>query len=195
MADSACGEPAVTDPDSGMTVNPQNVTFCDVKAVLDANCASCHGATPVSGAPQLMTRAQLIANSPAGGTMLDRSIYLMGFTPLSGAMPPNVGSSAADIAVLEAWKKNGLPNCTLPPSDAGVDAGTMTPVCTSGRTWNFGTSGRTEMNPGEACVSCHTSRGRGPLDGFMGTVYPTVHELPLCMDTSVPGGLVVEILD
>ena len=51
------------------------------------------------------------------------------------------------------------------------------------------------MNPGEACQSCHQSRRRGPLAGFMGTVYPSAHEAPLCVVSSVPSGVSVEILD
>jgi len=172
------------------------VTWCDVKSLSDRQCVVCHGAMPINNAPVMMTRAQWLATSPLGGTMLDRAIARMQVLTLAAAMPPNVGGAPADVAMLEAWRTAGTPDCEV---DAGttepVDAGVVVPVCTSGRTWSLGTFGRGAMNPGEACASCHASRRDGPIDGFMGTVYPSLHETPLCMVTSVPSGLTVEILD
>jgi nitrate/TMAO reductase-like tetraheme cytochrome c subunit len=170
------------------------VTWCDVKALSDRQCVTCHGTVPINNAPVMVTRAQWLAASPLGGTMLDRAISRMKVLMLAAAMPPNVGGAPADIATLEAWRAAGTPDCevdagTQSPVDAGI------PMCSSGRTWSSGNTGRTAMNPGEACVSCHTSRRNGPIDGFMGTVYPTARETPLCMVTSVPAGLTVEILD
>jgi hypothetical protein len=175
-----------------------NVTWCDVQPMLDARCGSCHGAnvmTPQPGAPTLATRLQLLATSPMGGTMLDRSITRMSAMPVATAMPPSVGGTPADIALLEGWRSNGGADCA---SDAGTqpfDAGVVTPICTSNLTWTFGDNGGGSMNPGEACVTCHTTRHRGPVDGFMGTVYPTLHEKQLCMVGNIPSGLTVQILD
>lgn len=207
----ACGTTGIDDADAGTDAGTNmggtgggnggtgggtgTVTWCDVKPMLDQNCITCHGNPPLQGAPVLMTRDQFAAASPLGGTMLDRSIARMRVLTLAAAMPPSVGGTAEQIALMEAWRTNNLQNCDY---DGGVvepvDAGNVTPVCTSNQYWNGGTSGRTEMNPGEACQACHQSRGRGPLDGFMGTVYPTLHELPFCKATSVPAGLTVEIL-
>ncbi len=185
------------------------VGFCNVQPVLQAQCGSCHGTNPVSGAPQLMTRAQLTANSPIAGTMLDRSITRMETQPLSAAMPPNVGGSASDVALLKAWRTAGLVDCmtgtgggtgggtgTGGGAGTGGGGGTMVATtCASNIHWSFGNSLGAAMNPGEACAACHTSQGKGPLDGFMGTVYPAVHEGPLCTVTSIPTGVTVEILD
>ena len=76
---------------------------------------------------------------------------------------------------------------------ASID-GTAPTTCTSNLTWSFGDS-TAGMNPGEACISCHTTRNRGPRDGFMGNVYPTLHEQPLCVVSNIPSGLSVQILD
>ncbi|MFO0597921.1 MAG: hypothetical protein U0228_21645 [Myxococcaceae bacterium] len=206
-------------------------TFCEVEPILQGKCSSCHGTTPVSGAPQLMTRAQLIASSPAGGTMLDRSILRMETQPISAAMPPNVGGDAADVATFKAWRSAGAGECN-PNTGGGAGGGTgggtgggvgggvgggttgggvggglgggtgggtgggaAPEICTSNVKWAFGNSLGGAMNPGEACVTCHTQQHKGPIDGFMGTVYPTLHESALCSVTSVPSGLTVEILD
>ncbi|MFT3706240.1 MAG: hypothetical protein QM817_01110 [Archangium sp.] len=177
---------------------PTNVTWCDVQPMLDARCGSCHGAnvmTPQPGAPTLATRTQLLSPSPMGGTMLDRSITRMGAQPVAVAMPPSVGGAPADIALLEGWRSNNAANCSADAGTQPFDAGVVTPICTSNLTWAFGNSGNTEMNPGEACVTCHTTRHRGPIDGFMGTVYPTLHEKQLCMVSNIPSGLSVQILD
>ncbi|MBL8916678.1 MAG: hypothetical protein JNM17_38610 [Archangium sp.] len=177
---------------------PSNVTWCDVKPMLDAQCGSCHGAnvmTPQPGAPTLATRAQLRAPSPAGGTMLDRSIIRMAQLPVSSAMPPGVGGAGADVALLEGWRSNAGADCAPDAGMTPFDAGVVTPICTSNLTWSLGNNGGLAMNPGEACISCHTSRNRGPRDGFMGTVYPTLHETPLCVVTNIPSGLAVQILD
>jgi len=187
-----------------------SVTFCDVQPVIAAQCGACHGATPSSGAPQLMTVSDFAATSPRGGTMLDRSISRMTTNPPAAAMPPGVGGAASDVMLLENWRTNALAPCnpgTGGGSGAGGGSGTgggagtgggsgmVTPTCASNLTWSFGNSGNGAMNPGEACVTCHAARRRGPLDGFMGTVYPSAHEATLCMVSSVPSGLSVEILD
>jgi len=74
---------------------------------------------------------------------------------------------------------------------AGPDAGTAdggTPAtdpldsparCTSNKTWTGGDRGSASMNPGLACINCHSS-GDGPKFTVAGTLYPTGHEPNLC---------------
>lgn len=187
-----------------------SVTFCDVQPVLQAQCGSCHGASPTSGAPTLATRADLMASSTRGGTMLDRSITRMQAQPVSTAMPPNLGGSSSDISLFSNWRANGMADCATgggagggsgggtgggAGGGTGGGGGMVTTTCTSGVTWSFGDNLGSRMNPGEACATCHLSRRQGPVAGFMGTVYPGLHEATLCTVTSVPSGLAVEILD
>jgi hypothetical protein len=63
--------------------------------------------------------------------------------------------------------------------EAGVettnnDYGTAS-VCTSGKKWTFGTAGSSSMEPGRACIDCH-SMENAPTFAVAGTVYPTAHE-------------------
>jgi hypothetical protein len=179
------------------------VTFCDVQPVLQAKCGSCHGASPVAGAPTIMTNADLHASSTRGGTLLDRSIIRLSITPVATAMPPNLGGTPDDIQLFTNFRADGLPDCGGTGGGAGGGGagggagggGGVAMTTCAGSTWAYGNNLGIRMNPGEACQSCHQSRRRGPLAGFMGTVYPSAHEAPLCMVTSVPSGLSVEILD
>jgi len=66
----------------------------------------------------------------------------------------------------------------------GVDGGggdlpSTTVTCTSMTTWRQGNEGSTDMNPGQACISCH-EQGEGPILALAGTVYPTAHEPDNC---------------
>ncbi len=108
------------------------VTWCDVKPLLADSCGACHGAGTLT---PLTTRAELAALSSLGGTMAERALTRMKTMPLAAAMPPNVGGRAADVALLEAWRANGLADCGGAP-DAGSVADAGTPPgfsCTPGQ--------------------------------------------------------------
>src|SRR6478752_6771255 len=62
---------------------------------------------------------------------------------------------------------------------AGGDPFTVAPKCTSGTMWTQANRGSTEMNPGKACITCHSTMN-GPSLTIAGTVYPTAHEPDLC---------------
>lgn len=196
----ACGElppsDSLTDAgsngnaDAGLNGTGARVTFCEVQQLLQSKCWTCHGSNPVSGAPRLATKADLLASSTRGGTQLERSILRLQEQPVALAMPPNVGGTEADVNLLLDFRASNTPDCT-----STIDAGVVTPVCTSGRFWTQGNNGDERMNPGEACISCHTGRRFTPIYPYMGTVYPTLHEQPLCNAASIPANTVVEILD
>lgn len=201
LASLGCGQPPHSTPDAGGPGGPDaggftgtgaRVTFCEVQQLLQARCWSCHGTTPLPGAPQLVTKADLLASAPRGGTFLDRSILRLQEKPIELAMPPNEGGTEAEVNLLIDFRASQAPDC----GSGSLDAGTP-PVltCTSGRFWGMGNMGAEWMNPGEACISCHRTRRFSPLYGFMGTVYPTAHEQALCMATNIPAGTAVEILD
>jgi hypothetical protein len=59
------------------------------------------------------------------------------------------------------------------------DANASAPTCTSGMTWMYGDHGSSQMNPGRACIACHSTHDGPPLT-IAGTVYPTAHEPDLC---------------
>ncbi len=93
-------------------------------------------------------------------------------------------ASAPDDAAAPTW---------TPP------AGTNT-ACVSGTTWTRGNRGSQLMNPGQACIACHTSMREGPT-GLGGTAYYLDHEMNNCNGYSgrTPGGpsgtAYVEIVD
>jgi hypothetical protein len=75
-----------------------------------------------------------------------------------------------------------------PPSP---DPFAAAPACTSGTTWTKGNHGSAQMNPGLACISCHSTMN-GPELTIAGTVYPTAHEPDLCFGADgVDGAQVV----
>ena len=178
---------------------------CAVYDVLSVHCWSCHGSTPSGGAPQsLATLAALQAVSPGypGQSNAARAVVRMQSSSSPMPPPPNVAVPAADVGAFQAWVSAGTPagSCVTdggvppPPPDAGPpDPLGAAPTCTSGSTWTGGTHGSSDMEPGQACITCHRQEG-GPSFNVGGTVYPTGHEPDDC-NGSGAGGAVVTITD
>lgn len=98
---AACGPP----PPSGVDAGPPHLP-CDVQAILQARCWSCHGSPPSQGAPfPLLTQEHFLAPY-AGSTVRERAIGALesNFMPLNG---PPLG--AADKAVMFEWLDAGVP--------------------------------------------------------------------------------------
>lgn len=174
---------------------------CDVSAVLRANCWGCHAGT---FSPSLVSYANLTAPSAVdpAQTVLQRSIARIHAASSPMPPPPRAPVSPADVAVLEAWAASGAPmaSCDVDGGalpDAGPNPYDTPTVCTSGRTWLFGDWGTWDMQPGAACIQCHSRGGEGPRFEVAGTVYPTAHEPPNCngANGAAPGGAVVVITD
>jgi mono/diheme cytochrome c family protein len=88
--------------------------WCKAKAVLDANCAACHGATPAAGAPMaLVTYADTQKNGPVTKDQTLPALIKLRTHMTQGAMPPGGGLTPADLAVLDAWVDGGA----LPGAD------------------------------------------------------------------------------
>jgi hypothetical protein len=185
---------ATTAQPDGATVAPGIGGLpCDVGQVIASRCASCHGSG--SQTPRLASAADVTANA-------DRILARM--KDAANPMPPTYAggpASASEIAVVEAWVKAGKPAGSC---GAGSDAGSVgdgaPPVvapttCASGSTWTGGNRGSDDMNPGQACRSCHAGTGgEGPMLRYMGTVYPSLHEKDNC-NAKPSGKVAVEILD
>ena len=107
-------------------------------------------------------------------------------------MPP-----AAEVEAFAAWVEAGAPvgSCSgalPPPPPDPYD----TPVtCTSSTFWTGGDRESPNMNPGEACISCHTEEREGPDLTIAGTLYPTAHEPDDCNGVGRSSGAYVEITD
>jgi hypothetical protein len=162
---------------------------CDVANALVV-CQGCHGPSPTGGAPMsLVSRADLMAQSAqyAGQTQAERCVSRMQGNPSQMPPPPQAASPQADIDVISAWITAGYPVGSC---------GTQTSVCTSGLQGTMGES--SQMRPGEACRACHASTGgEAPMDKFMGTVFPTLHEPDDCVGASSQdySGVQVVVID
>lgn len=195
---AACG--SSVDANNTTGVKPGEGLPCDVTKVLQDKCWSCHGVTPVAGAPiSLATYDDLAgpAKSDASKTAAQLSVERMKST--SAPMPPGTGAMA-EAAVLEAWITAGMPqgSCGQVTDPFGGPL-----VCTSNQTWNLGDDVtdpmRPLMNPGQACNECHAKEliDLPPIFSVAGTVYPTGHELNNCIGVTGADivGMVVRVTD
>jgi hypothetical protein len=87
-----------------------------------------------------------------------------------------------------------------PHADAGTasdgavtDPFAAAPACTSGLTWTRGNHGDEDMNPGRACIDCHSQNADAPKLSIAGTLYPTGHEPDLCDGVSPSSGAQITI--
>jgi hypothetical protein len=96
-------------------------------------------------------------------------------------MPPSGPPSAATQAVLAQWVAAGMPSeqCDEPVADPfDVD-----PVCSTAYSWPEGNEGDEQMNPGMACITCHTQMSaeeETPDLIAAGTVFHKAHEPDKC---------------
>ncbi len=197
------GNPVTSDTDGG-TDNGLNTSGkgagtgaatglpCDVQQLLENRCIGCHlGPSP----KPLLTYADLTAASAtAGKNMAQQSLARMQNAASPMPPAPAVAPDPSEIMTFSNWVTAGTPmgmSCTSLP-DGGVEGGTTgtnynTPtICTSNKTWNGGNNGSSSMQPGAACITCHTMKG-GPAYKVAGTVYPTAHEPNECNGSTGAG--------
>lgn len=164
---------------------------CDVAQLLETYCSACHG-TSGAQSVRLVSHDDLLRTSSFDPTKNEAQVSLM---RMQGKTMPPAGSAAPtaqEIAAFATWVQAGTPtgDCnTTPTGDAGPDPFAGPHVCTSGSYYSFGHN--TAMEPGNACISCHTQQGEGPRYRIAGTVYPTGHEPSRCKSTGVQGAQVV----
>jgi mono/diheme cytochrome c family protein len=81
-----------------------------IKAILDARCATCHAATPIAGAPNALH--DYASASAQAGRIHARAVVEL-------TMPPGAALSPEDRALIDAWFKGGAPE-GVTSDDAGV---------------------------------------------------------------------------
>jgi predicted CXXCH cytochrome family protein len=202
------GAPATTGGSSGTDARPSGSskdagappTVCAtgtipaaVQSVLATRCLACHGVTPIAGVPSSLASYgafAAMAKSDPTRSVADVSRLRIASTGTTRMPPaPLDPLPAAELQTLEAWFDAGMPlaDCSVstdggaPPADAAPvsDPFAVAPKCTSGTMWTGGTRGSGQMQPGEACIACH-SKGEGPRFAFGGTLYPSGHEPSEC---------------
>jgi mono/diheme cytochrome c family protein len=202
----ACGGP--TDPNGGTgggdnsgmggggTVDTSNHTVdtaslpCDVVAALSRNCASCHGSPATQGAHvSILSASDLQAPMPddMALTVGEASMYRMQSMGQS-VMPPPGGTPATanDILAISAYVGAGM----LPGSCTGMPTMPAPTTCPSNSMWMYGNAGSPIMNPGRACINCHTSLAPREKFAFAGTVFTDLHTKDLCSGAPPAGGQV-----
>ena len=170
---------------------------CEVRDLLTKYCASCHSDPPKNAPVALTTYAQLVAKSArdAKKSYAERSVVRM--MDNTNPMPPGPTATvpAAEVNAFQAWITAGMPSkkCEVMPPD---DPFSKPPTCSSGKTYS-GAGPKSEMNPGKACLTCHTMRGKAASVTLAGTVYITGHEPDLCLGGPAAGasGATVVITD
>jgi mono/diheme cytochrome c family protein len=143
---------------------------CDVETVLATRCWACHGDAPALGLPSLTSVAAFTSPATTEPTQTRGAVALSRMEATAQPMPPPPAARATadEIAVVSTWIAAGMP------------AGTgCAPVCSSGKTWTGGNQESPRMNPGMACIACH-SMDEGPRFSIAGTLYPTIHEPDRC---------------
>lgn len=94
------------------TTTPQDLGTlpCDVDKVLATNCRSCHGASPLFGAPMpLVTRADLFGTATSGKKYYEQMGVRIHDDARPMPQPPNARLSTADTATLDNWIAAGAP--------------------------------------------------------------------------------------
>lgn len=190
-------EPSGSASPSGDGGGAANGLPCEVDAILEKRCRSCHAG---ASSPQaLATYEDLTAPSkkdPARKVAI-RALERM-LSPTSPMPPPpNAKVPDAEVAVFRAWVESGMARgaCGVPEAGtSAVDGGAVKPssVCTSQKTWQTNKKGP-DMQPGRACITCHEGAEDKPVVWVGGTVYPTLHEPDQCY--GVPGGASVVVTD
>ena len=156
---------------------------CEVETVLNNRCWGCHGATPAEGLPALTTVAALRAPARSDASKTTAELALSRMQNDGAPMPPAPASRVTpdEIAVLAAWVSADYPSGTG-----------CAPICTSNVRWTGGNEESPRMNPGRACIQCHTN-DEGPRFSVAGTLYPTAHEPDLCNGVDGVDGATVVI--
>lgn len=167
------GGPSQELPPSGGSQASSSDLPCDVKAIMDAHCATCHGKTTAFGAPMsLVSAADFRASIPKGtGKVGERVLVRIKDDALPMPPPPNPRLSAADQATLANWIGAGAPagSCASPgpgQMPAGADS---------------------DPPPLPPDVTCYQIKARATAAGDKYTV-PTTPDLYRCFDYAPPWG-------
>lgn len=166
---------------------------CDIASLVVTRCIVCHGVEPTIDAHSLLSAADFRAASDVDPS---RQVGAIAIERMRGTdldrMPPAPGAAVpeADIATFEAWVNAGMPS-----GSCGVaDPFDVPPQCTSGSRWLFGERESANMEPGQACIACHTRRRLRLSLSLAGTIYPTAHEPDDC-NAALDGPITVEVTD
>ncbi len=185
---------AGTGRDAG-SVGPAGLP-CEVAAFVAEQCGACHGETPQGTSQRLTTRGDFLARGVRSETVGQDA--LLRLRDARSPMPPGALLPESRFSAFAAWVGAGMPAGTCDAAPEDFDTKT---VCTSGVVWKGdddddddededddlvdpaladGDDGSERMNPGRACIDCHTRERKAPRFSVAGTLYPTAHEPDDC---------------
>jgi len=146
---------------------------CNVKAIIDANCASCHQSSPKFGAPMSLLSA-MDFRAPASGTTASVGSHVLSRIdddqrPMPP--PPNARLSSADRLTLKQWIEAGATDGTCSTTNPGDGTG--------------GTGPTTKPLPED--VTCYKLTARASASGAKYSV-PTTPDLYQCFQYNAPWG-------
>lgn len=199
-AAAACGTaPPITTSDGAAPIDadpgPDELP-CDVRAILEAACTTCHAAPPNSNAQVALTSrlAFLGPSSSDGATIARRARALL--VDREEPMPPRSEPrlAVADLATLDAWLAAGSPPGAGATACGAISARPAPTTCASGTFWTRGDEGAREMHPGKACRACHLQQAPELAYYFAGTGFDDFHAQDDCNSPPPPDAR-IEILD
>ena len=209
--DSGAGDPVLGPDNQPAPTGPAGSGLvtglpCDVQAVVENRCQSCHDGN-MAAAPHLLDYADFKQPSRIDPTKTMAEMALVRMKAGQMPPPPATPANANEIQIFQDWITGGIQKgglCTDPPPDGGTDAGVVNitdagtdgaPACASGIKWMMANTGSPLMHPGEACNACHSAT-KGPNLTFAGTVYGGgAHDIDDCDGTNQPAPLTVVITD
>jgi hypothetical protein len=152
------------DVSSGMPSTPAGagVLPCSVSKVLAGSCQSCHGATPIAGAPMpLVTFADLHKPAVTQPTMKVHQLVQLRIHDQMRPMPPTTTLPPADMTALDTWLKAGA----LTGTSADATCMLTTPT-TPGVVEGNADGSRTALvaGPGETCYEFKTHNSNTSVD-------------------------------
>jgi hypothetical protein len=160
--------PSNTLPDGASTLPAAGAEIlpCNVSKTLASGCQSCHGATPIGGAPMsLVTYADLHKPSISMPTMQVYQVAKLRIHDVARPMPPTSVAplAAADLASLDTWFDGGALTGGASDATCGTaPTGTVTPA--PGVSEQDGSRGALVPGPGEKCYEFKTHNSTTSVD-------------------------------
>jgi Copper type II ascorbate-dependent monooxygenase, C-terminal domain len=137
---------------------------CGVSKILAGGCQTCHGATPIGGAPMpLMTYADMHKPAVTQPTMKVYQLVQVRIHDMMRPMPPTSSPplAAPDIATLDTWLKAGAQAGTTADAQCGTVPSNPDAVVPRNKD---GGSGVLVPGPGETCYEFKTHQSTTSVD-------------------------------
>jgi len=135
-------------PANGQT--PAGSLPCSISTLVGKNCQTCHGASPIGGAPMpLVTLNDFHQPAKTQPNMKVYQLSHVRITDKMRPMPPGGSMPAADIQMFDTWLQAGAQ--AAPASETACSTGTVTSTTSMAPGEGDGSYGELTPQPGETC--------------------------------------------